>query len=63
MHLPLSFTPMCMWIVSLGSAHLLAAVLEVWDRSRCLSELHVPKSLHGGVFNDGWFGTGASAAG
>lgn len=37
---------------------LCAAVLEVWDRSRCLHELHVPKSLHGGIFNDGWFGTG-----
>ena len=39
-----------------------AAVLEVWDRSRCLHELHVPKSLHGGVFNDGWFGTGGCSA-
>jgi acylaminoacyl-peptidase len=37
-----------------------SAVLEVWDRSRCVTELHVPKLLHGGVFNDGWFGTGAA---
>lgn len=38
------------------------AVLELWDRSRLLAELHVPKSLHGSVYNDGWFGTGALRA-
>lgn len=37
-----------------------SAVLELWDRSRLVKELHVPKSLHGAVYNDGWFGSGAS---
>ena len=39
-----------------------SAVLEVWDRSRVLHELHVPKALHGAVYNDGWFGTGGWVA-
>ncbi|KAL4858184.1 Acylamino-acid-releasing enzyme 1 [Chlorella vulgaris] len=37
-----------------------SAVLELWDRSRLVKELHVPKSLHGAVYNDGWFGSGAA---
>ncbi|KAL4436940.1 hypothetical protein ABPG75_004079 [Micractinium tetrahymenae] len=37
-----------------------SAVLEVWDRCRLLKELHVPKALHGAVYNDGWFGMGAA---
>lgn len=48
-----------------GSCHLdrglfcpLRSVLEVWDRCRLLKELHVPKALHGAVYNDGWFGMG-----
>ena len=39
------------------------AVLEVWDRCRLLKELHVPKALHGAIYNDGWFGTGEESVG
>lgn len=28
--------------------------------NRVTKELHVPKKLHGAIFNDGWFGTGAA---
>ena len=35
-------------------------LLEVWGRSRMLKQLKVPKKLHGAVYNDGWFGSGAS---
>ncbi len=28
--------------------------------SRVTKELLVPKKLHGGVYNDGWFGNGAA---
>lgn len=34
--------------------------IEVWGRSRLLKQLKVPKKLHGPVYNDGWFGSGAS---
>ncbi|GAB4823019.1 hypothetical protein N2152v2_010065 [Parachlorella kessleri] len=37
-----------------------SAVLEVWGRGRLLKELHVPKALHGSIYNDGWFGAGAA---
>ncbi len=37
-----------------------AAVLEIWGRGSLLKEIHVPKALHGGVYNDGWFGAGAA---
>jgi acylaminoacyl-peptidase len=37
-----------------------ATILEVWDRSRLLKELHVPAAMHGAVYNDGWFGSGAA---
>lgn len=37
-----------------------SAVLEVWGRGRLLQELHVPKGLHGALYNDGWFGAGAA---
>ncbi len=36
-----------------------SAILEIWDRSRVLQEIHVPASLHGSIYNDGWFGSGA----
>ncbi|KAL4526114.1 hypothetical protein Ndes2526B_g01069 [Nannochloris sp. 'desiccata'] len=37
-----------------------SAILEIWDRSRVLQEIHVPCSLHGSMYNDGWFGSGAA---
>ena len=37
-----------------------SAVLEVWGRGSLLKELHVPKGLHGPIYNDGWFGSGAA---
>lgn len=37
-----------------------SAVVEVWGRGAVLQELHVPKALHGAVYNDGWFGAGAA---
>ncbi len=37
-----------------------SATLEVWGGGRLLKELAVPKTLHGGVYNDGWFGAGAA---
>jgi acylaminoacyl-peptidase len=37
-----------------------AMILEVWDRSRLLKELHVPAAMHGAIYNDGWFGSGAA---
>ena len=35
-------------------------IVEVWGRSRVLKQLKVPKKLHGPVYADGWFGSGAS---
>ena len=43
-----------------GGGEKSAAVLEFWDRSRALREIHVPLSFHGSVYNDGWFGIGAA---
>ncbi|EFN55568.1 hypothetical protein CHLNCDRAFT_134052 [Chlorella variabilis] len=37
-----------------------SAVLELWDQCRVVAERHVPQALHGAVYNDGWFGQGAS---
>ena len=37
-----------------------STVLEVWVGNRVTKELHVPKKLHGAIFNDGWFGLGAA---
>lgn len=37
-----------------------AAILEVWGASRLLSEVQVPRGLHGSVYNDGWFADGAA---
>ena len=34
--------------------------MEVWSGSRVVRETQVPKDLHGKVYNDNWFGTGAS---
>eukprot|EP00887_Chlorella_sp_A99_P008103 scaffold12.g8103.t1 len=49
-------------LVVRGGSGEASAVLEVWDRTRLLKELHVPKALHGGFYNDGWFGSGAAWA-
>lgn len=35
-------------------------ILEVWEGSRLLKEVAVPDKLHGKVYNDNWFGTGAA---
>lgn len=35
-------------------------VLELWAGGRLACEVEVPKALHGAVFNDNWFGTGAA---
>lgn len=43
-----------------SGANSTSAILEIWGRGRLLRELHVPKTLHGAVYNDGWFGTGAA---
>ncbi|KAK9803410.1 hypothetical protein WJX72_008476 [[Myrmecia] bisecta] len=37
-----------------------SALLEIWGGGRLLKELSVPKSVHGPVYNDGWFGVGAA---
>ena len=37
-----------------------SCILEVWASNRVLKELHVPKKLHGNIYNDGWFGNGAA---
>jgi hypothetical protein len=33
--------------------------LEVWAGGRLLKELSVPAAVHGSVYNDGWFASGA----
>lgn len=43
-----------------GGGESKSATLEVWGGGRLLKELAVPKTLHGGVYNDGWFGAGAA---
>lgn len=35
-------------------------VLEIWGGGRLLKETEVPRSVHRGVFNDGWFANGAT---
>ena len=37
-----------------------STVLEVWAGGRLVKERQVPKELHGAVYNDNWFGTGAA---
>ncbi len=34
--------------------------LELWGRHGVERELQVPAKLHGSVFNDGWFASGAA---
>ena len=38
----------------------MSTVLEVWESSQLAAELQVPAKLHGSVYNDGWFSTGAA---
>ena len=35
-------------------------MLELWESSQLAAELQVPAKLHGSVYNDGWFSTGAA---
>lgn len=37
-----------------------STILEFWGEAGIEKELHVPEKLHGSVFVDGWFSTGAS---
>lgn len=37
-----------------------SCTLEIWMGSRVSKEMVVPKKVHGGVYNDGWFGSGAA---
>ena len=37
-----------------------STVLELWESSRVIAELQIPAKLHGSVFNDGWFSSGAA---
>ena len=37
----------------------MSTVLEVWENAQLVAELQVPAKLHGSVYNDGWFSTGA----
>ena len=38
----------------------ISTVLEIWEGSRVVAELQVPAKLHGSIFNDGWFSSGAA---
>ena len=37
-----------------------SCALEIWVGNRVNKEMMVPKKVHGGVYNDGWFGSGAA---
>lgn len=43
-----------------GGGDKASALLEVWGGGRLLRELSVPTTLHGAVYNDGWFAAGAA---
>ena len=47
-------------LVARAGSDVNSTVLEIWMGNRVTKELHVPKKLHGSIFNDGWFGTGAA---
>ena len=36
-----------------------SVLMEVWGGGRLLKELSVPPAVHGAVYNDGWFASGA----
>lgn len=68
-HLPVDLKDALMVAPSPSGKHMLVArpgsndtsvILEIWSKSRVLKELHVPSKLHGSIYNDGWFGTGAA---
>ena len=46
-------------LVARAGSDVNSTVLEIWMGNRVTKELHVPKKLHGSIFNDGWCGTGA----
>ena len=35
-------------------------MIELWESSRIIAELQIPTKLHGGIFADGWFSSGAA---
>ena len=37
-----------------------STVIELWESSRIIAELQIPTKLHGSIFADGWFSTGAA---
>ena len=37
-----------------------AATLEVWNRGKLMMEIDVSSEMHGAIYNDGWFGCGAT---
>eukprot|EP00208_Stichococcus_sp_RCC1054_P004576 CAMPEP_0206148488 /NCGR_PEP_ID=MMETSP1473-20131121/36760_1 /ASSEMBLY_ACC=CAM_ASM_001109 /TAXON_ID=1461547 /ORGANISM="Stichococcus sp, Strain RCC1054" /LENGTH=792 /DNA_ID=CAMNT_0053545837 /DNA_START=314 /DNA_END=2692 /DNA_ORIENTATION=- len=47
-------------LVVRGGGDKASALLEVWGGGRLLRELSVPTTLHGAVYNDGWFAAGAA---
>lgn len=38
-----------------------ALVIQVWSTTRMVTEILVPKALHGALVNDGYFATGKPA--
>ena len=36
-----------------------SSLLEIWGSGRLLKQLVVPKVLHGSIYDDGWFASGA----
>lgn len=47
-------------LVVRGSSEGNSCTLEIWMGNRVAREMVVPKKLHGSVYNDGWFGSGAA---
>ena len=37
-----------------------SVVLEIWGGQSLIRDLHVPSTLHGSLFNDGWFSAGVA---
>lgn len=47
-------------LVVRGASDANSCALEVWTGNRVIREMVVTKKVHGGVYNDGWFGSGAA---
>ena len=47
-------------LVVRGASEGNSCTLEMWVGNRVSKEMVVPKKVHGGVYNDGWFGSGAA---